>query len=113
MGPVLARRDAGRRRARVLKRGRAGQVGPEPVIAYVLGRETEVATLRALLVGKLTGSTTRRCGVTSGTRGRAMSRMAIVGDAVTVAGFRPLGFATFAVERPVDAREHCGRAGFG
>ena len=42
-------------RARVLKRGRAGQVGPEPVIAYVLGRETEVATLRVLLIGGLTG----------------------------------------------------------
>ena len=35
-----------------------------------------------------------------------MSRVAIVGDAVSVAGFRPLGFATFAVERPADARAH-------
>jgi V/A-type H+/Na+-transporting ATPase subunit F len=31
--------------------------------------------------------------------------VAIVGDAVSVAGFRPLGFATFAVERPEDSRE--------
>jgi len=35
-----------------------------------------------------------------------MSRVAIVGDAVSVAGFRPLGFATFAVERPAEARSH-------
>jgi V/A-type H+-transporting ATPase subunit F len=35
-----------------------------------------------------------------------MSRVAIVGDAVSVAGFRPLGFATFPVERPADARDH-------
>ena len=35
-----------------------------------------------------------------------MSRLAIVGDAVSVAGFRPLGFATFVVERPAEAREH-------
>jgi len=35
-----------------------------------------------------------------------MSRIAIVGDAVSVAGFRPLGLATFAVERPADARGH-------
>jgi V/A-type H+/Na+-transporting ATPase subunit F len=34
-----------------------------------------------------------------------MARVAIVGDAVSVAGVRPLGFATFAVERPADARE--------
>lgn len=32
-----------------------------------------------------------------------MGRLAIVGDAVSVSGFRPLGFATFAVERPSDA----------
>ena len=32
--------------------------------------------------------------------------MAIVGDAVSVAGFRPLGLATFPVERPADARQH-------
>jgi V/A-type H+-transporting ATPase subunit F len=32
--------------------------------------------------------------------------MAIVGDAVSVAGFRPLGLATFTVERPVDARRY-------
>lgn len=35
-----------------------------------------------------------------------MSRVAIVGDSVSVSGFRPLGFATFAVERPEDSREH-------
>lgn len=35
-----------------------------------------------------------------------MSRVAIIGDAVSVAGFRPLGFAVFAVERPRDARDH-------
>lgn len=35
-----------------------------------------------------------------------MSRIAIVGDAVSVAGFRPLGFETIAVERAADAREH-------
>ena len=34
-----------------------------------------------------------------------MSRIAVVGDATSVAGFRPLGFATFAVERPEEARE--------
>lgn len=34
-----------------------------------------------------------------------MARVAIVGDAVSVAGFRPLGFATFAVEHPQDSRE--------
>lgn len=33
-----------------------------------------------------------------------MSKIAIVGDAVSVAGFRPLGFAAFAVEHPEDAR---------
>jgi len=32
------------------------------------------------------------------------TRIAIVGDAVSVAGFRPLGFAAFALERPEDAR---------
>jgi V/A-type H+-transporting ATPase subunit F len=35
-----------------------------------------------------------------------MSRVAIVGDAVSVAGFRPLGFATFVVDDPQDARAH-------
>lgn len=35
-----------------------------------------------------------------------MPRVAIVGDAVSVAGFRPLGFATFPVETPSAAREH-------
>jgi vacuolar-type H+-ATPase subunit F/Vma7 len=34
-----------------------------------------------------------------------MSRVAIVGDATSVAGFRPLGFAVFPVDRPGDARE--------
>ena len=38
-----------------LRRGRMGEVGPEPVIAYVFGREAEVATLRVLLLGKMTG----------------------------------------------------------
>jgi len=31
--------------------------------------------------------------------------IAIVGDATSVAGFRPLGFAVFPVERPEEARE--------
>lgn len=34
-----------------------------------------------------------------------MEKVAIIGDATTVAGFRPLGFAVLAVERPADARE--------
>ena len=34
-----------------------------------------------------------------------MAKIAIVGDSTSVAGFRPLGFATFAVERPNEARE--------
>lgn len=34
-----------------------------------------------------------------------MPKVAIVGDALSVAGFRPLGFATFAVRKPEDARE--------
>jgi V/A-type H+-transporting ATPase subunit C len=38
-----------------LRGGRMGQVGPEPVIAYVFERESEVAVLRVLLLGKLTG----------------------------------------------------------
>jgi len=33
-----------------------------------------------------------------------MGLVAIVGDATSVAGFRPLGFAVFPVERPEDAR---------
>ena len=33
-----------------------------------------------------------------------MGLVAIVGDATSVAGFRPLGFAVFPVERPVEAR---------
>lgn len=31
-------------------------------------------------------------------------RIAVVGDATSVAGFRPLGFAVFAVEHPDEAR---------
>jgi len=34
-----------------------------------------------------------------------MSSVAIVGDAVSVAGFRPLGLATFPVERAAEARK--------
>ena len=33
-----------------------------------------------------------------------MGLVAIVGDATSVAGFRPLGFAVFPVERPEEAR---------
>jgi len=33
-----------------------------------------------------------------------VDRVAIIGDATTVAGFRPLGFAAMPVERPEDAR---------
>ena len=33
-----------------------------------------------------------------------MGRVAIVGDATSVAGFRPLGFAVFPTDRPADAR---------
>lgn len=33
------------------------------------------------------------------------AHVAIVGDAVSVAGFRPLGFATFPLEDPAEARE--------
>jgi vacuolar-type H+-ATPase subunit F/Vma7 len=33
-----------------------------------------------------------------------MGLVAIVGDATSVAGFRPLGFAVFALERPEEAR---------
>lgn len=32
-------------------------------------------------------------------------RIAIVGDATSVAGFRPLGFGVFPVEQPSDARD--------
>lgn len=42
-----------------------------------------------------------------------MTRIAIVGDATSVAGFRPLGMATFPVERPADAREHWQRLASG
>ncbi|PKQ37699.1 MAG: V-type ATP synthase subunit F [Actinobacteria bacterium HGW-Actinobacteria-1] len=34
-----------------------------------------------------------------------MAQIAIVGDSTSVAGFRPLGFAVFPVERAEDARE--------
>lgn len=34
-----------------------------------------------------------------------MQKVAIIGDTTSVAGFRPLGFAVHAVERPEDARE--------
>ncbi len=34
-----------------------------------------------------------------------MGRVAIVGDATSVVGFRPLGFAVFAVEHPERARD--------
>lgn len=37
------------------QRAKRGPVGPEPVIAYVFGRESEVAALRALLLGTLSG----------------------------------------------------------
>ena len=43
-------------------------------------------------------------------------RIAVVGDATSVAGFRPLGFAVFPVERSEDARElwaELMRGGFG
>jgi V/A-type H+-transporting ATPase subunit F len=33
------------------------------------------------------------------------ARMAIVGDATSVAGFRSLGFAAFAIEDPAEARD--------
>lgn len=39
-----------------ITRGRRGPIGPEPVIAYVLARQVEVATLRVLLLGKLAGT---------------------------------------------------------
>lgn len=39
----------------VLREGRRGPIGPEPVIAYVFAREVEVATLRMLLLGRLSG----------------------------------------------------------
>ena len=35
----------------------------------------------------------------------AAKRVAVVGDATSVAGFRPLGFAVFAVEEPARTRE--------
>lgn len=33
-----------------------------------------------------------------------MAKIAVIGDSTSVAGFRPLGFATFAVRHPDDAR---------
>ena len=42
-----------------------------------------------------------------------MARVAIVGDAVSVAGFRPLGFEAIAVENPADARKHWARLAAG
>ena len=82
-------------------------VGPEPVIAYVLAREAEVAALRVLLLGKLAGldRETLRARLRERTRRRrTMPRVAIVGDAVSVAGFRPLGL------RDVRGRAAGGRA---
>lgn len=38
-----------------LERGRRGPIGPEPVIAYVLARQVEVAVIRVLLLGGLAG----------------------------------------------------------
>ncbi len=35
----------------------------------------------------------------------ATHRIAVIGDGTSVAGFRLLGFATFGVEHPADARE--------
>jgi vacuolar-type H+-ATPase subunit F/Vma7 len=43
-------------------------------------------------------------------------RIAVMGDATSVAGFRPLGFAVFALDRSEDAREKWAellRGGFG
>lgn len=41
--------------AATLRQGRREAAGPEPVIAYVMGREAEVRVLRVLLLGTLTG----------------------------------------------------------
>ncbi|PKQ20462.1 MAG: hypothetical protein CVT66_04805 [Actinobacteria bacterium HGW-Actinobacteria-6] len=41
--------------ARFLRRARAVQFGPEPVIAYVMAREAEVTAVRTLLIGRLAG----------------------------------------------------------
>jgi len=38
-----------------------------------------------------------------------MAKIAIVGESTSVAGFRPLGFAVFAVQRAQDARELWGQ----
>lgn len=40
---------------RYLRRARVVPVGPEPVIAYVFAREAEVAAVRTVLIGKLSG----------------------------------------------------------
>lgn len=40
---------------RYLRQARAVPVGPEPVIAYVLAREAEVASVRTMLMGRLAG----------------------------------------------------------
>ncbi len=40
---------------RALERGRRGPIGPEPVVAYVLARQSEVVVLRVLLLGQLSG----------------------------------------------------------
>ncbi len=42
-----------------------------------------------------------------------MAGIAIVGDAVSVSGFRPLGFATYAVERPEQSRDLWGELSSG
>lgn len=41
--------------SRFLRRARAVQSGPEPVIAYVMAREAEVTAVRTLLIGRLAG----------------------------------------------------------
>ncbi|MDZ4177671.1 MAG: V-type ATPase subunit [Coriobacteriia bacterium] len=40
---------------RQLRRARMVAVGPEPVVAYILLRRAEIATVRTLLIGKLAG----------------------------------------------------------
>ena len=41
-----------------LRKARMVPIGPEPVIAYVMGREAEVAAVRTLLIGRLSGLST-------------------------------------------------------
>lgn len=41
-----------------LRKARMVAVGPEPVIAYVMGREAEVVAVRTLLIGRLSGLST-------------------------------------------------------